>query len=320
MTFALTTHWNAHRHTSGEAMIQEILDMGFSRVELGYDLRMDLVPGVLKMVKDKTIQVDSVHNFCPVPVGAPRGHPELYTLADKNSRIREGAIRHTTKTIEFAAEVGAKAIVVHAGNVDMKHFSHTLHALCEEGQQFSPLYEKTKHKLQVIREKKVKKHLKYLKQSIELLLPVLQQHKIILALENLPTWESIPTEIEMETLLHEFSSQYLRTWHDIGHGRIRQNLGFINHDRWLERLKPYTAGLHIHDVKPPVFDHVCPPQGEINFDILRDFASPAFIKVIEPSSREPREAVIKGLAYLKEILGDSNTSSDNTNLTSLNEE
>ena len=50
-------------------MIEEILSMGFDRVELGYDLRMDLVPGARNMIKEGLIKVDSVHNFCPVPIG-----------------------------------------------------------------------------------------------------------------------------------------------------------------------------------------------------------------------------------------------------------
>ena len=85
-------------------MVEEILSLGFDHLELGYDLRMDLVPGLQKMVQERAVKVDSVHNFCPVPIGAPRGHPELYTLASTDRKIREGAIHHTSKTIRFAAE------------------------------------------------------------------------------------------------------------------------------------------------------------------------------------------------------------------------
>ena len=109
MIFGLTTRWNAGRHTSGEALIEEILGLGFDHVELGYDLRIDLVPGVQKMVRDGTVKVNSVHNFCPVPVGAPRGHPELFTLASGDPKIREGAVHHTAKTIRYAATVGASS-------------------------------------------------------------------------------------------------------------------------------------------------------------------------------------------------------------------
>ena len=78
---AISTRWNAGRHASGEAMLEEVLALGLDRAELGYDLRAELIPGVKAMVAAKAIRIDSVHNFCPVPIGAPRPHPELYTPA-----------------------------------------------------------------------------------------------------------------------------------------------------------------------------------------------------------------------------------------------
>ena len=44
MRFNLSTRWNAHRHTDGEAMLTEILDLGFDGAELGYNLTRDLLP------------------------------------------------------------------------------------------------------------------------------------------------------------------------------------------------------------------------------------------------------------------------------------
>ncbi|MFH0879537.1 MAG: TIM barrel protein [Lentisphaerota bacterium] len=301
MIFSLSTRWNAGRHTRGEDMIQEILDLGLQHVELGYDLRIDLTPGVLDMVRRGAVRVTSVHNFCPVPVGAPHGHPELFTLGDPDRRIRESAVTHTTRTIRFAAEVGARVVIVHAGNVEMERLSEQLMEQCAQGQQFNPHYERTKLKLQVSREKKAGKQIKYLYEGIENLLPVLQETEVKLALENLPTWESIPTETEMETLLKHFNSPYLAHWHDIGHGKIRENLGFINHERWLTRLQPWLAGLHIHDVEPPAKDHLMPPEGKINFSRLRKFAELDIHRVLEPAPRTPSEKIVNGLSFLRKV-------------------
>ena len=301
MNLALTTRWNASRHTDGEAMIEEILELGFSRVELGYDLRLDLVPGVTRMIRAGRVHVDSLHNFCPVPVGAPRGHPELYTLASADRLIRQGAVHHTSKTIRFAAEVGAKAVVVHSGYVDVPRMTDQLATLFEQGQQFSDLYEKIKLKLQINREKKTRKHLDYLCEGIEQLMPVLVEAKVKLALENLPTWEAIPTEMEMERLIARFGTDHLAAWYDLGHGQIRQNLGFINQERWLERLSPFMVGMHIHDVLPPRSDHLMPPHGQVDFKSLKRFATPALFKVIEPTPETPKEAIVDALRFLNEV-------------------
>lgn len=300
MIFGLTTRWNASRHTSGEKMVEEILGLGFDHVELGYDLRMDLVPGVHKMVQEGTVQVNSVHNFCPVPVGAPKGHPELFTLASSDPKIREGAVHHTSKTIRFAASVGAKVVIVHAGNVEMSRMSADLRALYENGEQFSARYDKLKLKLQLTREKKVRKQLNYLRQGIEQLIPVIAETGVLVALENLPTWEAMPSELEMEDLCKQYAPQGLRYWHDIGHGQVRQNLGFINQERWMERLQPYMAGMHIHDVIAPAMDHLLPPQGQIDFAPLKKFAKGDVIRVIEPAPKTPGEIVVEALRILRQ--------------------
>ncbi|HMO51285.1 MAG TPA: TIM barrel protein [Kiritimatiellia bacterium] len=300
MEFSLSTHWNTYRHATGEAMIEEILGLGLTSVELGYDLRIDMVAGVKHMVQSGAVRVVSVHNFCPVPMGAHRGHPELYTPASPDPRTRENCITHMTRTIAFAAEVGAKVVVAHAGNVDMSRMSRDLIEWCQTGRQYTPAYEKLKMKTQVTRDKKVGKQLGYLRDSIDRLLPVLEQHKIILAFENLPTWEAIPTEIELEGLLTSYQSPWLRGWYDFGHGQIRQNLGFINAERWVTRLTPWMAGMHIHDVKPPVQDHVMPPRGHIPFDLYREFAQGDVVRVIEPAPGTAAEEIKEAIAFLRQ--------------------
>lgn len=299
MEFALSTHWNASRHARGETLIEEILGLGFTRVELGYDLRMELVPGVKALVAQGAVKVDSLHNSCPVPLGAARGHPEIYTLGSTDARERAQAVHHTGQTLRFAAELGAKVVVTHAGNVDMPRLSPELFDLAIAGQNYTPRYEKIKLKLIEQREKRAPRQLDYLSQGLEQLMPVLEETKVLLAIENLPTWEAIPTELEFEALFRRFGDRNIRYWHDLGHGQIRQNLGFINHERWLERLSPFLAGMHVHDVAPPATDHVMPPRGQIDFHRFQRFALSAMVRVVEPSSRTPAAEVAEGLAYLK---------------------
>jgi sugar phosphate isomerase/epimerase len=303
MEFALSTHWNSRRHTRGELLIEEILQLGFTRVELGYDLRQEQVPGVVAMIRNGSVRVDSVHNFCPVPLGAARGHPELWTLAARDERERENAIRHTISTIRFAAEIGARIVVTHAGNVDMPLISPDLFDLCLANRQYSPEYERLRLKLQEQRDRKAPKQFEVLIHSLERLIPVLDETGVTLAIENLPTWEAFPTELEFEEIKRRIPSPRIAYWHDIGHGQIRQNVGFINHERWLDRLWPYLVGMHVHDVVPPVTDHVMPPKGGIDFSRFQRFAVSDRVYVIEPSSRAPVEDVVEGFAVLKKAWG-----------------
>lgn len=301
MDFALTTHWNAGKHGSGEEMIQEILELGFQSVELGYDLTFDLVPGVKKMVKNNSVKVVSLHNFCPVPVGAPFGHPELFHLSSTDRAERMSAIKYTINTVEFAAEVGASCVVAHSGNVNTRNLTRKLLDMAQADRQFENSYQKHKLKVFAKREKKVQKHLDALYKSIEEMLPTLEQLKITLALENLPAWESIPSETEMEQLCIHFDSPYIRYWHDIGHAQTRQNLGLIAHHLWLERLSPFLAGMHIHDVLPPANDHIMPPRGNIDFNNFKNYINDDILHVMEPKPNTPAEDIITGVDILKNI-------------------
>ena len=297
---SISTRWNASRHASGEAMLEEILALGLGIAELGYDLRAELIPGVKAMVAARAIRIDSVHNFCPVPVGAPRPHPELYTPASPDRREREYAVTHISRTLRFAAEVGARVVVCHSGNVDMPKYSFDLVRMAAHGEQFGEPYENLKLKAQITRDKKAPKQIDYLSESLEKLIPVVKETGVKLALENLPTWEAIPSELESEKLMKRFHADGIRLWWDIGHAQIRENLGFINASRWLRRLAPHIAGMHVHDVEPPGQDHLMPPRGKVDFPALAEVARTDMVRVLEPAPDTETAHIVCAIEYLRE--------------------
>lgn len=280
-------------------MIDEILAMGFTSVELGYDTRLDLVEGVKRRVAEGAVKVNSLHNFCPVPMGAPRGHPELYTFASRDPRIRALAVQHTTRTIEFAAEIGARVVVTHCGYAEVATRTDELVQMTATGQLYSSAYERAKLRLQTERDKRAPAHLAWLEECLVQLLPVLDRHGITLGMENLPSWEAVPNEAETYALIQRLGSPRLGYWHDTGHGKIRENLGFVNVERWLERLLPHLAGMHVHDVAHRIHDHTMPPRGgEVDFARLSRFIQGDKVRVIEPTPRTPREEVVEALQFL----------------------
>ena len=299
MKFSLSTHWNASQHSEGGRLIEEVLEMGFDQVELGYNLRSNLVPGIKRLVQQGEVEISSVHNYCPVPPAVPYGHPELFTLTSRDRTIRNSAIHHTTQTIRFAAEVGAKFVVFHCGNVEMKNLSAVLGKLYREGKRLTNSYEKTKMNLLRQREKKISTHLNYLLDGLSRLKPILKEYGVKLGLENLPSAEAIPTPKECQRILNELGSDCFCYWHDIGHGQIQQNLGFFNHLSVLKQLSPYVEGMHIHDVKGGIFDHAMPPSGEIDFSKFEEYARIDIVRVLEPKPSISAEEVKLALSYLK---------------------
>jgi sugar phosphate isomerase/epimerase len=307
MKLALSTHWNAFRHASGEAMVQEILDLGFNFIELGYDLRPDLVPGVMAALRSGALAVSSVHAFCPVPTGVPQGHPELFALTETDRGARESAIRHMQDTIRFAAGVGAATVVAHAGRVDIGNITSDLIRLAEEGRQFSSRFDRLKVKLILRREKKAGACVEALRASVEALLPLLDECGVNLALENLPSLESVPSEHEMEELLARFDTPRFGYWHDTGHALVRQRLGFAAQRHTLQQFRSRMLGMHAHSVAGFANDHLMPPGGELDTDMLAPFAAKGTPVVLEPAPGTPPDEVAAGARILREKWADGSS-------------
>ncbi len=302
MRIALSTRWNASRHASGESLVDEIRAAGFDRVELGYDFRIELLPGLRTRLQSGAIRVDSLHAPCPIPLGHPSGHPEFYTLADPNEAERAVAIRLVRDTVLLAAELDASVVVVHAGNVDMPGYSYRildrLNSRNPDGWWSRRQLARLRAKLDIGRIKRVQPHLDALSRSLDTLLPDLESAGVTLAIENLPTWESVPSEAEMAALLEHYPSSRLAAWHDIGHGVTREKLGFSLPLRWLEKIGPRLAGLHIHDVDAKQNDHLAPGQGTVDFTRYRPWIETT-LQVIEVRPGLPVDSLKAGLDTLR---------------------
>ena len=52
---AFSTCWNNSRHTDGEKMIEEIVDLGFSNIELSHGMTIAKLPGIHPDLRHKTV-------------------------------------------------------------------------------------------------------------------------------------------------------------------------------------------------------------------------------------------------------------------------
>ena len=76
-----------------------------------------LVPGILKAVEEGMIKVGSTHNFCPLPIGVVQAAPNLFEPSATDHKEHEQWVRHTKRSIDFAAQVRARVLVCHVGSV-----------------------------------------------------------------------------------------------------------------------------------------------------------------------------------------------------------
>lgn len=306
MDLSISTRWNACLHREGEPLVEEILSLGLNRIELGFDLTTMQAEGVRRMVDRGAVRVTSVHSYCPVPVGARRGHPEIWELASPSENERESAVRHTYNTIVFAAGMGASCVVAHAGNVRFwRSMTPKLIAARQDARFSEEKYERLKTRLFLKRERRADPHMRALEASLDELVPLAGKQNIRLALELLPSWEGIPHEREMEHLLKRYPADSFAYWHDMGHGAIRENLGFSPHLHSLRKVAPRMAGMHVHDVLPPAADHLPPGEGKLDFRTFREVLRPDLLLVMEPAPGTDAAAVKAGITRLREAWGES---------------
>lgn len=301
MQLAISTNWNSRLHPDGETLVAECLRTGVGAIELGYALTHRQAEDIVRLCTAGDIAVVSVHAFCPVPMGAPSGHPELFSICDRFPAFRRRAGAELLKTARFAASVGAKTVVLHAGRAPVHRAMRALAALAEAGRRADPRYARRLARLLDLRDRRAPPVFKRLRQALQTLLPAFEDLGITLALENLPTWDAVPNEVEMTQLLQEFPTPALAYWHDLGHGQVRENLGFIHHASIAARLASRTAGCHVHDVHFPTQDHLMPPHGDLRFDRFRDLASRSMPAVLEPAPGTPPEMVREAVDFLRQV-------------------
>src|ERR1700761_356987 len=128
-----STCGNSSRHQDGETMIDEILDLGFERVELGHGIRLSLMEGIQRRFNKGGLTISSLHNFCPLPIEITRAAPDCYQFSSADSRERERALRHTFQTIDFAQRFGARFVVLHLGRAPLDQFTDKLVQMAEVG-------------------------------------------------------------------------------------------------------------------------------------------------------------------------------------------
>ncbi|NLF22445.1 MAG: sugar phosphate isomerase/epimerase [Lentisphaerae bacterium] len=303
MNAALSTNWNSQRHSTGEALVDEAVSLGFDAVEIGYLFQPALEAGLRRRLAAGAIRVCSVHAFSPVPLSVPGGHPELFLPAAADEDERRLAVFHLRNTLAFAASLGARAVVVHAGRVPVgSHWARVAQAH-EQERTGTWRYRWHRRRLLALRARRAACHLAALRRSLDELLPLFADAGVVLAMENLPSWDALPQADEALALIEAYATPWLRYWHDIGHGQILENAGLTDHLAVARRMLGVTAGVHLHDVQGPMRDHQAPGSGGIDFSGFGFLARPDILHVFEPSPSVPPSDLANGLRHIRRCWG-----------------
>lgn len=266
-------------------MLEQAAQLGFNRVELGHGIPFSLWPGVRKALRRGIVQVVSVHNFCPVPIGCSLS-PNAYEFSDPDPRRRARAVTHTLETLDSAAEVGASTVVLHLGSLPrLLRYDRIILDQMKRGRWGSRTFCRAKVAAFSACTQAWATTWPRIRDCLLQLVEPARQRTLRLGLENREVAAEFPLDDFWETILADLPEDVFGHWHDFGHAARKEASGFLSHLALLRRRAPRLLGCHLHDFTPPHHDHLLPGQGTLDFNALWSAIPPGTIFVLELSPR-----------------------------------
>jgi sugar phosphate isomerase/epimerase len=298
----ISTCWCSRRLGRGEEIVMEILGLDLKAVELEYRIA-SLIFRQMKPYLGKVLKVISIHNYFPLPADMPpsKASGDLFLLSSPDEDERSKAVEYSIKTIEHAHDLGAKAVVLHLGRVDMPNRAEHLFGLYQDGVIGEKEGLEFVVEQRAIRETRKKSNIDAVFRSLDALNKEAGRRKVMLGIENRFHFHEIPDFEEMGFILEKFKGGNIGYWHDVGHAKVQENLGLTAQRGLLEAYSEQMIGVHFHDVRG-LDDHLAPGQGEMDYREIKAFLRPSTIKILEVHSRVPRDEVLQGIRLLKKTL------------------
>ena len=290
-------------------MLREMADLGFDQVELSHGVRIVLVPGILKAVEEGMIKVGSTHNFCPLPIGVVQAAPNLFEPSATDHKEHEQWVRHTKRSIDFAAQVRARVVVCHLGSVSFfwssparklkKYLSGKPNAGRDGDPKYTALVAKALEKLR----KQMKPFWAQTQASVLEVFDYAAVKGVKLGFENREKFEELPLDADYADFVAGLpEGSPAGYWHDTGHADIKQTMGLLDHRVHLTKNAPQLIGFHLHDVSASGQDHQPIGSGQIDFKMVSEFWRPGQELVLELSPRVKPEDVLRSKENLEALL------------------
>jgi sugar phosphate isomerase/epimerase len=286
------------RFEDGAVFARFAAGMGYAGIEISHSteegkLRAIAAAGVLPIV--------SLHQ--PAPLARyhdGRANSEL-NLAALDAEERRAAVAYALKTIDLAADVGARKVVVHLGHVDGEGLGPAMHEV------YRAYHEGwAERRAAAVRQQSIKMradlapaHVEAARRSLLELVERGADSGVALGLENRLNYHEIPHPGELPTLLEGVEPEQAGYWHDVGHAEVLARLGYIDRLEWF-RADVATIGAHVHDVDG-IIDHRAPGDGDVEWGYLAQNLGHLDSYTLEINQHQPDERVAAAIPYLRSV-------------------
>jgi len=291
---AISTMWNFRKAHSGEELIDQLIALGFSRVELNYQVRTEWLSGIRRRINEGAIKVSSVHNVFPKTLDK-KFDTDSVMLGYEDESLRQQAVELAKGSVEWACVLGAGAVVFHPTEVPMEpgEYDVPLKKLIAAHQQDTPEYKALHAKMLAARQSAP--YIDRMMKSIDELANYVAKYNlpVKLGMENRAMCHQCPIYSEFDMIADRFAGGPVGIWLDTGHAIMMEEMG-LQQLPLSKKAADMIVGMHIHDAVDAL-DHYAPCT--LPGDVLapyREYIVNSPIKVLELSGRLSAEEIITG--------------------------
>ncbi|MBN2001237.1 sugar phosphate isomerase/epimerase [candidate division KSB1 bacterium] len=281
-----------------------MLETGSSALEVDYRISHDEFLKIKKRLKSSEFQVLTVHNFCPIPKDYPAVRPsgDFFMLSSLDADERALAVKYSIQTIRHAADLEAKLVVFHLGQVDMDSELEKVHfGFCHRGELDGDGFKNWFNKKLAERQGKA---VPYFDAVLKCLDPIHEEaYKlgVLVGVENRYRFNQIPFRKEFDIIFKKFAGGKMRYWHDVGHAELFHRLKIDDHKTaYLDRYGDILGGMHIHDILE-LKDHLAPGKGTFDFGMLLPYLNKSTIRILEVHEQATAEDMREAIEVMRRV-------------------
>ncbi len=300
---AISTMWNFRKAHSGEELIDQLTELGFSRVELNYQVRAEWLSGIRRRIAEGAIRVSSVHNVFPKTLDK-QFDTDSVMLGYEDESLRQQAVELAKGSVEWACVLGAGAVVFHPTEVPLApaEYDVPLKKMIAAHQTDSAEFRALQQKMFAAR--KAQPYLDRMMKSIDELANYVAKYNlpVKLGMENRAMCHQAPIFSEFDLIADRFSGGPVGLWLDTGHGIMMEEMG-LQALPLSEKASKMIVGMHIHDAADAL-DHYapCTLPGNV-LEPYREYIASSPIKVLELSGRLSAGEIVTGTDRFVEEYG-----------------
>jgi sugar phosphate isomerase/epimerase len=288
--------WAKDRFIRMAEFASKAQELGFTHIEANHWIS----PQALSELLACPVPISSIHSPCPEACSCTGVLAASLSLSSLDESERTEAVAFAMQTIDLGSTVGARAVVLHMGEVPIDAgLQDILHGLHAEGCAQTTEYSRTKGELVRQRTSRIGPHLDAARRSLRELAQHSSQKSMMLGLETRFHLHEIPNIDEMSELLCSVPAGVAGYWHDMGHAEVQQRLGFGSHEEWLLRFGKRMVGIHLHDVLGTA-DHYAPGKGDIDWEMVARNLPAGIVKVCEIGQWNGEEQLEGVVSFLHE--------------------